>query len=157
MGTREGSRSEDFGRLADAVRGRSDPLRTTTLSRIALNLQKLALRKETESREVQEDLRQLIVLCTPAAQRYDIERRASAPPKRRPPPLPRRVDTSHAPPGRASPPAPFPSARVGIAAAGGRGKSSILFFLAIALAILAISAIALTVVVPASEWASLTG
>ena len=139
------------------MRGRSDPLRTTTLSRIALNLQKLALRKETESREVQEDLRQLMVLRTPAAQRYDIERRASAPPKRRPPPLPRRVDTRHAPPGLASPPAPIPSARVEIATTGGMGKSSILFLLAIALAILTISAIALAVVAPTSEWALFRG
>ncbi len=148
------------------MRGRSDPLRTTTLSRIALNLRKLASRKETESREVQEDLRELMVLRTPVAQLYNLDEEDApppAPPKKGPPPLPRRKtsSTSRATteaarlPSMASPPSPFPSTRVGLAASGGMGKSSVLFLVAIALTVLTMSAIAIAIVVPTSEWAFL--
>lgn len=157
MGTREGSRSEEFGRLADAVRGRSDPLRTTTLSRIALNLRRLASKKESESREVQEDLHDLMILRTPVAQRYVVAEEARAPgaSKKGPPPLPQKG--ADRVPTMASPPSRFPSSRVGLATTGGMGKSSVLFLVAIALAVLTMSAIALAVVVPSSEWAFLRG
>ena len=158
---------EEFGRLADAVRGRSDPLRTTTLSRIALNLRRLASRKETESREVQEDLRELMVLRTPVAQLYNLTEAGDAGPasarsepknaktKKGPPPLPK-ADAGAAP-MLVSPPSQFPSARVGLATTGSTNRSSFLFLVAIALAILTMSAIALAVVVPSSEWSFLRG
>lgn len=155
--------SEEFGRLADAVRGRSDPLRTTTLSRIALNLRRLASRKETESREVQEDLRELMVLRTPVAQLYNLTEEEDAGParseakkkKKGPPPLPK-ADAGAAP-MLVSPPSQFPSTRVGLATTGRANRSSFLFLIAIALAVLTMSAIALAVVVPSSEWSFLRG
>lgn len=140
------------------MRGRSDPLRTTTLSRIALNLRRLASRKESEVREVQEDLRELMILRTPVAQIYDMaeERPASAAPKRGPPPLPRKK-AGDAVPSMASPPSQFPPMRLGLTTTAGIGKSSVWFLVAIALALLTMSAIALAVVVPSSEWAFLRG
>ena len=104
-----------------------------------------------------------MVLRTPVAQLYNFtEERDAAPASSRseanekgPPPLPK-ADAGAAP-MLVSPPSQFPSTRVGLASTGRANRSSVLFLVAIAFVVLTMSAIALAVVVPSSEWSFLRG
>jgi hypothetical protein len=146
MRKRESSWSEEFGKLADAVRGRSDPLRPTTLSRIALK----RLEPHSDS--------SLAVLTAPVTPVHILTDRPKAPvdrrPRRLPPPLPTR---------RSEPPLAPSSARAlavlraGAEPAKGLSGSSLLFLVVIALVVLTMSVVGLALLVPTSQWALLQG